>query len=239
MAGSVAASARWSLRLAVVGAAVFVLGPVAAHLRIVPPLTGFSLFGLGGLVSLIAFVVAIVAFALNRDESRTTALWGVVLAGMCTSVFLAAAVPNRGYPRINDITTDTRNPPQFMAALEIEANRGRDMSYPGEEFARQQQEGYPDLGPLAVGGAPAEVYERVVAAARAMPSWEVTRTDAAARTLEGFETSFLFRFRDDFVVEVRPQNGGSAVHMRSKSRDGRGDVGANAARIRSFFAALK
>ena len=45
--------------------------------------------------------------------------------------------------------------------------------------------------------------------------------------------------QDDFVVEVRPQDGGSVVQMRSKSRDGKGDVGANAARIKAFFEKLR
>jgi uncharacterized protein (DUF1499 family) len=44
----------------------------------------------------------------------------------------------------------------------------------------------------------------------------------------------IFRFVDDIVVRVRPSNGGSIVDVRSKSRDGRGDMGANAARIRAF-----
>jgi len=38
---------------------------------------------------------------------------------------------------------------------------------------------------------------------------------------------------------VRPRDGGSIVEMRSKSRDGKGDIGANAKRIESFFARLK
>jgi uncharacterized protein (DUF1499 family) len=83
-----------------------------------------------------------------------------------------------------------------------------------------------------------ETFRRVVAAARRMPAWEVTRADPAGRTLEGIATSRLFRFQDDFVVEVRPQGDGSVIHMRSKSRDGKGDIGANAARIKAFFASL-
>jgi len=35
-------------------------------------------------------------------------------------------------------------------------------------------------------------------------------------------------------VRVRGDGSGSHVDLRSRSRDGRGDLGANAARIRSF-----
>jgi uncharacterized protein (DUF1499 family) len=37
---------------------------------------------------------------------------------------------------------------------------------------------------------------------------------------------------------VRPADGGSVVDVRSKSRDGQGDLGANARRIRAFRTAL-
>ncbi len=49
---------------------------------------------------------------------------------------------------------------------------------------------------------------------------------------------FSFRFKDDFVIEVRDKNGQSVVEIRSKSRDGQGDVGTNARRIRLFLAQL-
>ena len=48
-----------------------------------------------------------------------------------------------------------------------------------------------------------------------------------------------FSEADDFVIEVRPNGTGSIVQMRSKSRQGKGDVGANAARIKALFAKLR
>jgi uncharacterized protein (DUF1499 family) len=62
--------------------------------------------------------------------------------------------------------------------------------------------------------------------------------DPAAGTLEANETTRLFHFVDDVVVRVRPSDGGSVVDVRSKSRDGRGDMGVNAKRIRAFRDAL-
>ena len=48
----------------------------------------------------------------------------------------------------------------------------------------------------------------------------------------------IFRFRDDFVVRVRPDGEATRVDMRSKSRVGKGDLGANAKRIEQFFQGL-
>ncbi|HLX36292.1 MAG TPA: DUF1499 domain-containing protein, partial [Candidatus Binataceae bacterium] len=70
-----------------------------------------------------------------------------------------------------------------------------------------------------------------------MPDWTITDTDAANHTIEGYATSALFHFNDDFIIQVRPgPDGGSLLEMRSKSRDGIGDFGVNHKRITDFFA---
>jgi uncharacterized protein (DUF1499 family) len=52
-------------------------------------------------------------------------------------------------------------------------------------------------------------------------------------------TSRVFRFRDDVVVEVSPENGGSRVRVRSASRVGRHDFGQNARHVRELLAELE
>jgi uncharacterized protein (DUF1499 family) len=212
----------------------FVGGPVLAHLGLLPARVGFLLFGVGGLLGIVALVVGVVSAVRGKGMGA-----GLALGAVVTVVFLVVAVPAGKIPPINDITTDTANPPRFVTAGSIDANRGRDMEYPGPSFAEQQRAGYPDLAPLQLNASPDEAFKRVEAAAKQMPTWQITRSDAAAHAVEGVDTTRLFQFKDDFVIEVRPQDGGSVVHMRSKSRDGRGDIGANATRIRAFFAQLK
>jgi uncharacterized protein (DUF1499 family) len=53
-------------------------------------------------------------------------------------------------------------------------------------------------------------------------------------------TSRVFGFEDDVVIRVRPApaGSGSVIDVRSKSRDGKGDLGVNAERIRTFVARL-
>ena len=53
-------------------------------------------------------------------------------------------------------------------------------------------------------------------------------------------TTRLFGFHDDIAIRIRPDGAqGSRVDVRSKSRDGKGDIGANAARIRAFVGELE
>lgn len=212
------------------------MGPLLAYVGLVPAMVGFTVFGLGGLLGIITLVVGIVGAV---REGAGAAATGLGLGAVVTLVFLAVAVPGGRFPRINDITTDTANPPQFLRASTLTGNEGRDMKYPGASFAEQQRAGYPNLGPLRLSVPVDAAFTRVQAAAKQMPAWEITRVDVSAHALEGVDTTRLFRFKDDFVIEVRPQDSGSVVQMRSKSRDGKGDIGANAARIEALFAKLR
>ena len=234
-AATTAGGGRLGIGLGVLSGIGFIGGPLLARFDVVPPMTGFALFALGGLLGIVTFLVALVTAARRGFVAAGPAfVLGLVLSG----TFAGVAMPARNVPRINDITTDSANPPQFIVAGTIPANQGRDMRYPGADFAQQQQGYYTDLAGLPLNEPPDAAFQKVVAAARQMPHWEVTRSDQATHTLEGVSTSKWFHFKDDFVIEVRPRNGGSIVHMRSKSRDGRSDLGINAARIRTFFAKL-
>jgi len=224
---------RWTTSLATAAVVLFVVGPLLAHFGALPALGGFMIFDLGGLCGLIAVVMGIIGAVRGAGAGR-----GLLLGGAITVAFLAIAVPSRKFPPINDITTDTANPPQFVSAAALPANQGRDMKYPGVTFAEQQRAGYPNLGPLRLAIPVDEAFKRVEVAAHGMPNTEITRVDVAAHALEGTSTTSLFRFHDDFVIAVRPDGAGSIVQMRSKSRDGRGDIGANAARIQALFARL-
>lgn len=151
--------------------------------------------------------------------------------------FLLAALSCACAPLINDVTTTPDDPPSFRRAALLPENRGRDMTYPTANIAAQRK-AYPDLKPAARADSPASAYEAALAAARRMPRWTVIAADAAARVIEAVATTGLLRFKDDVVIEVRPKGAESEVHVRSKSRAGKGDLGANAKRIRAYLAEL-
>ncbi|TMA41924.1 MAG: DUF1499 domain-containing protein, partial [Deltaproteobacteria bacterium] len=64
--------------------------------------------------------------------------------------------------------------------------------------------------------------------------------DGASGTIEAVATTRVFGFQDDIAIRVRADgSAASRVDVRSKSRDGKGDLGANAARIRAYVMALE
>jgi len=140
-------------------------------------------------------------------------------------------------PSIHDITTDTDNPPQFVALRAVREKSPNGPEYAGEKIARQQKAAYPDIQPLMVGEPPARAFERALAAARSM-GWDIAAASAEDGRIEATATTRWFRFKDDVVVRVTPSTAGSRIDVRSKSRLGRSDLGTNAKRIRAYFAAF-
>ncbi|MEM7459210.1 MAG: DUF1499 domain-containing protein [Pseudomonadota bacterium] len=57
--------------------------------------------------------------------------------------------------------------------------------------------------------------------------------------LEGTETSGWFGFKDDIAVRIRPVDGATQVDIRSTSRVGLSDLGANSARVYSLMVELE
>ncbi len=143
-------------------------------------------------------------------------------------------------PRIHDVTTDTDDPPGFVAVLPARAaENANSVTYEGPEVARLQRAAYPDVVPLLVELPPSEAFERTRDAARTMPGWTIVAADRAIGRIEASQSSLWFGFTDDIVIRVIAQGRGSRVDMRSVSRQGRGDFGVNAQRVRAFMAELR
>jgi uncharacterized protein (DUF1499 family) len=226
----------WPLRISLLASILVGLGPLLAYYRVLPGHVALLLFGVGAVVGL----VAILSGALSAARGRLgTGLTAVILGIVTVVVVLLPAFAGGGRPPINDLTTDRGDVPQFTHAQTLPENKGRDLSYP-EEFKPIVETAYPGLDTLSLDEPPDVVFERALTLAKAQPGWTVTHEERKSLTLEGVVETKVFRFKDDFVVRVRPaEGGGSKVDMRSKSRVGRGDLGANALRIWAFFRALR
>jgi uncharacterized protein (DUF1499 family) len=159
---------------------------------------------------------------------------GLVVLGVPLSYLWKA----RSVPPIHDVTTDTENPPQFLAVRPLRADDPNPASYGGPDVAGQQREAYPDIQPLRLDLPPDEAFRRALEAAQEM-GWEIVRADYPARRIEATDQTFWFGFKDDVVIRVRPAESGSRIDVRSTSRVGQSDLGVNAKRIRSYVERLK
>lgn len=228
--------------MSLIAGALALVGVAFAYFGIVSPMAGFQTFAagalLGGLFSVVLSLVGLLLTRGGRDpEGRNRALIGLAIGLGLLIVVLAAASTGGSAPPINDISTDLETPPSFADAALVPGYAGRDMAYP-DDFKTIVREGYPDLAPLRVSTPPAVAFTKTVATAEAA-GWEIVHRDASAGRFDAQDVSTLFRFVDDVTVRVLPDGNGSRIDMRSKSRDGRSDLGANAKRIRAYFEALE
>lgn len=153
-------------------------------------------------------------------------------------------------PFIHDVTTDFEDPPQILAAAG--SDRKNPPAYDGAEIVRgsdktvaeAQREAFPDILPIMSDAG----LETAVKAVREVVSemgmqilaeGPVSDAPGSGWRVEAVATSFWYGFKDDFIVRIRPApEGGVRIDVRSQSRVGLSDLGANAKRVRIFLQKL-
>lgn len=203
--------------------------------------TGFMImrwafwFGAGGAVMSLA---GLFLLAPRPPKLVAAAVIGILVGAATAYVPWTYKRTVDSLPYIHDITTDTQNPPAFVAVKSLRKEGDHPVEYDGPEVAAQQQKAYPDLAPLVVAADGDKVFKAAEAALRTM-KLEIVDASSAEGRIEAVHTSLLYGFRDDVVVRIVAEGAGSKVDVRSKSRVGRSDVGQNAERIRVFLQRLK
>ena len=204
------------------------------------------------LIALFTLILGIILVVLDRRKGRKTR-WPLLGTGMLATIaFLGFLIPYgmaiTTLPAIHDITTDLADPPQFTA-LTLRADNWdnipgaddgdmRGMN-PRQRWATVHQDAYPDIRSVRIDQPVAVVIEKAKRLAEDR-GWKIVNVDPAAGHLEATDTISLFRFKDDIVIRARASENGasSIIDMRSVSRVGVHDLGANAKRVRQFLSDL-
>lgn len=241
-----ASRAAWGGRLAAL-AIVLALGCAAAELAgglgfragTWDYRTGLTVVRWSASTEIAAIVLALAALGLSFAGGAPAARRRAVVALL---VALAIGAPPfylwrqvETLPRIHDITTDTDNPPTYAAVLPL--RRGLNTLDVVPATLAEQKRAYPDIGPVNLGVPAARASEQALAAVKGA-GWEVVAADAPSGRIAATDTSLLFGFKDDVVIRISASSTGSRVDIRSVSRVGRSDFGANARRVRKLAAAL-
>jgi len=197
-------------------------------------------------------VLALIFVFLIRPRGR-----GLLAALL--SLAIIGAVLYQGYqvrqtaeslPPINDITTDPQNPPEFAQALiALRSASGaetpleyaaKEIAWNGEtrSFADWQAEAYPGVQPIMTGESALRAFDAAMRSAQSL-GWVVQYADRDAGRLNATDSSFWYGFTDDIAIRITPTGEtGAIIDIRSVSRVGVSDLGANAERIQAFRAAV-
>lgn len=207
----------------------------------------FGLLRAGGYVAIVAAAAAIVlAIFVRRNPGRFAQpnafalVCLAIVAGLVGATYPVMMMwQSKHVPPIHDITTDLANPPGFvsLAPVRVSAGAANPVTYGGETVAAQQRAAFADIKPLRTHSPPAETFQRALAAARDM-GWRIISESSAEGRIEASDTTPFFGFIDDVVVRISAEGAGSRVDVRSLSRIGRSDLGANARRVANYLAKL-
>ncbi len=244
-----APAAIWSTRVALF-AVILILTVLVLH--------RFSGLGTGMLLNALAFGFALCVVAIGLGIAAIAHIWrsGVsgglpatfgILLSLLVFVWPASLISTyRELPVIHDITTDPDNPPAYLVLSNARREDANSAQYPGKSAARQQEQYYPLVKPIVIERSVEEAFE-LARSSMARLKWSIVakappqkrgRQNKTAR-LEAVDKTLILGFSDDIVVRITGNNSSARIDIRSSSRYGRHDFGANAARIESFARMFK
>ena len=202
---------------------------------------GFAVLRWAAYGAILATVLAIAGIVVSRRAATRASIGSAIVAlviGVVTfGIPVMMAMKAKELPAIHDITTDTTDPPRFIAVLPLRKDARNPPDYGGTQIAAQQRSAYPEIAPLYSNAPPDKAFSRALDTARSM-GWDIVAAVPAEGRIEATDTTLLFGFKDDIVIRVNPAPQGTRIDVRSESRIGKSDVGTNARRVAAFLAKL-
>ena len=235
--------AHFAERLAFLSVPLVLIGVLVTRSGKIDQMHGLSVVVLAALLAAFALGLCVVA-AVEIWRLGRFGLLRVFRAMLASAIVLALpgwmAVQSLRLPRINDLSTDLIDPPSFSVSPEAIVARGgyvpTDLPASRREMQRRF---YPEIRTLILLQEPEAAYQNVLDAVDTL-KWTVIEdsTNAGERQIEAVAETRLMRFKDDISIRIRAVSGETRIDIRSRSRLGRHDFGANAARIQRLVQEL-
>ncbi|MBZ0165079.1 MAG: DUF1499 domain-containing protein [Notoacmeibacter sp.] len=234
-----------ALFLARLGFVTFVIAGLAHRYALVDTIGFFWVLGFIGAVVMASLALTAIAIARlwqNGTRGGRNAAKGGFIAIVTAMPFLVSAYWAIIYPPLNDISTDTADPPAFVELRAAGSIRRDEWPPFTPEEIERQNEAYPQVTGRRYNAAPDRVL-RAIDNVIVQEGWE--RRDPAGErpegneiTIEAIARTMFVGFRSAVAIRVIDEGESSYVDMRSASLFGKHDLGDNARRIEAFFKAL-
>ena len=208
-----------------------------------PQIAMYALAG-AGILGVIGFFAAIAG---KKQRAAIVGILLLVAAGTGAGSLFGQTIMREELPPIYDVQTDWSHPIAFTPST-LEARKAdkavqvRDDAivpegagpWAGKPFATAQAEFYDDIKPLTVRSGVPEATVAVANAAKQL-GWDVMLSDPRSGQVEAIYRDQWYGLASDIAVRVEPDAGGSRIDVRSTSRVGVGDMGANASRVKELL----
>ncbi|WP_036281244.1 DUF1499 domain-containing protein [Methylocystis sp. ATCC 49242] len=241
-------AALWSRSVAIFAATVAVMSIILARLHVIEPPSALAALGSAmalALISLLLFCAACYVIWRTGRRGVGAAVGAAFIACLTLAYPAYLAVEAMRLPVLSDISTDIANPPYFsLSRAAYQARKGFQPQGLPAKAREAQRSAYPDVEPIVVDLDSDEAFALVQKTAKAVGWKPIDQRAAGGRTGEGhldfLDRTLVLGFDEDITVRLKPLPGGQTrIDIRSASRYGRHDFGANARRITAFAEELQ
>ncbi len=237
--------AIWSRRVGLFAAQLLILTALLHRFEVIETPVAVTLLAVGvgaGLLAVLFGCGALIGIWRNGGQGAGRALTGL-LVGALTLALPAWYLPDLfSKPGLTDITTALDDVPQFQAALADRAANANRVDRYDRDLAEFQTAAYPDIRPMSLEKSPTQSFQLVREAVEQL-GWKIVAArepdDGGPGRIEAVAKTLIMGFADDVVVRVSAGAGEARIDVRSASRYGEHDFGANAAHIRRLFAQIE
>jgi Protein of unknown function (DUF1499) len=237
-------SALWSRRIGIFALAVAGVATVLSRFGAVDPPGALAVLGGALVLACLASLLAASAFVVIWRTGRRGA--GLAWTGLLMAVVLLAYPAYLSWravslPIISDVSTDLETPPTFLMSAKARVARGNSTPpEPSPEMREAQKRAYPGVQPILVDLEVNDAYKLALDVAKAS-HWRIVDAIAPGVRenlghIDAIAPSLVMGFSSDIAIRIKPSATETRIDIRSASRVGRHDFGANARRIEKFAA---
>jgi Protein of unknown function (DUF1499) len=237
-----ARGAGWSCGTAYFSAVLFVTAALSHRFGLLETPAFLAVLVLVAVLALFALLFAAISFGRvwhHGDRGGRNIAKGIVVSLLVLTPFAVTLYRGFVYPELNDISTDTLDPPQFARAA-LARGPGMNPVVPINAAAgKLRADRYPEV----VGRRYEMPIDRVLSTVLALVGrrgWQIFQAPEAQLgspeiTIEALAKTRLLAFPNDVAIRLTDEETSTYVDMRSASRFGKRDFGDNAARIKAFL----
>jgi uncharacterized protein (DUF1499 family) len=238
-------AATWARRMALFFLQLLVLTALLHHFATLSTpaamnLLAVSLFGL--MLVIVLAVGTLVRIWFSGQLGATPAFGAIAIALLGLALPLWYVAQFIMLPSLTDIETTPREPIEFKQLAATRPPGTNPIEEPDETIAAAQEKAYPDIRPMGLERSSREVFDIVSEAIKRL-GWTTVLSeppgDDGVGRIEATDRTLIMGFTDDVLVRVTGDDTHALIDVRSVSRYGLHDFGANAERIRTLFAEVK
>jgi uncharacterized protein (DUF1499 family) len=235
----------WSRRIALFFVQLLIITVLLHRFGLMATPAALNLFGVSLAGLALAILVAVIGltriwFGGQAGGKEAFAGIGIALLGLAVPLYFLSnffLLPN-----LNDIETTPRDPMKFVTLAAQRPADANPIVEPDLEAAAAQEKAYPDIRSMELERSVTEVFDMVHEAVKRL-GWTIVSSDPPGENgvgrIEANDKTLIMGFTDDVLVRVRGDDSQAFIDLRSASRYGMHDLGANADRIRAFFTEIK